>query len=141
MTGTDASEFILAVENTTSFSSNPEVQSALKEALPILVQIGLELEWSDIKHMFTSLYKREPLHTRYVSFVVKRQWFKDIALVSWTSTGSTVTLPTRVPHNRDLKFTTTIYTIRELAVHVFFGCLHCSFRFGVGVLVLVGKLA
>ncbi|PBK99889.1 glycoside hydrolase family 5 protein [Armillaria gallica] len=66
MTGTDASEFILAVENTTSFSSNPEVQSALKEALPILVQIGLELEWSDIKHMFTSLYKREPLHTSFM---------------------------------------------------------------------------
>lgn len=64
MTGADASEFILATENTTS--SSPEVQSALKDASPILVDIGMELGWTDVKRMFASLYNREPLYTSFM---------------------------------------------------------------------------
>ncbi|KAK0489330.1 glycoside hydrolase family 5 protein [Armillaria novae-zelandiae] len=64
MTGTDASDVILAMENTTSSSSNPKVQLALKDAMPIITDIGMELGWSDMKRMFASLYNREPLYTR-----------------------------------------------------------------------------
>ncbi|KAK0501699.1 glycoside hydrolase family 5 protein [Armillaria luteobubalina] len=49
-----------SMENNTSSSSNPKVQSALKDAMPIITNIGMELGWSDMKRMFASLYSREP---------------------------------------------------------------------------------
>ncbi|KAK0214947.1 glycoside hydrolase family 5 protein [Armillaria fumosa] len=66
MTGTDASDVILAMENNTSSSSNPKVQSALKDAMPIITDIGMELGWSNMKGMFASLYNREPLYTSFM---------------------------------------------------------------------------
>ncbi|KAK0466792.1 glycoside hydrolase family 5 protein [Desarmillaria tabescens] len=64
---TDTTNFTAALENAVpSPFLNPEVRSALKDAVPILVQIGLELGLNDMTHTFGSHYSREPLYTSFM---------------------------------------------------------------------------
>ncbi|KAK0489258.1 glycoside hydrolase superfamily [Armillaria novae-zelandiae] len=96
-----------SMENTTSSSSNPKVQSALKDAMPIITDIGMELGWSDMKRMFASLYNREPLYTSFMD-------------INWQNSN---------PANP---------SAAQSGPQVYDN--HLYYSFGMGVLVLFGKL-
>ncbi|KAK0202423.1 glycoside hydrolase family 5 protein [Desarmillaria ectypa] len=64
---TDTTSFSAALENAApSPFLNPEVRSALKEAAPILVQIGRELGLNDMTHAFGPHHRHEPLYTTFM---------------------------------------------------------------------------
>ncbi|SJL16057.1 uncharacterized protein ARMOST_19572 [Armillaria ostoyae] len=68
MTITETANFTATLEDAASSlpALNSEVRSALLDAVPILVELGLELVLDDMTHSFSSHYSREPLYTSFM---------------------------------------------------------------------------
>ena len=108
-----------AIATTATHSSflTPEVCKVLHEAVPIILQIALDL---DINLAFEQgglgsfLSTKRPLVTKYVlnSEFVSTQRVDDITAL-WISTGNTITLLTLLMQQTDHKDTIIIYITRK----------------------------
>jgi hypothetical protein len=94
---------------------NPEVRSVLADSVPVLLQVGLQLEVDALKSGSASgldTVNREALVTKYV--VPHLRWFflalTLIFSASWMSTGSTITRRTLRITRLAPKYTITIST-------------------------------
>ena len=109
----------LATAATLSSFLTSEICQVLQDAIPIILQIALDLNINvDFEHggLWSLLSTKRQLVTRCglnSGFVSTCRVDRDDFIVSWMSTGSTITLLILLMRLRDHKDTITIYITRK----------------------------